>query len=187
MEQVSEGWADWIWTDPTALAMAAVSTIVVYLALIVYARVFGLRSFSKMSSFDFAMTIALGSLFASSISAPNPPLLLALVCLLLLFLGQKLVALARRRTSMKKLVDNQPLLLMTHGETITENLRKANVTEDDLRAKLREANVLDQSEVKAVVFETTGDVSVLHGGPEEELDPALLEHVDPGAGGRTTL
>ena len=30
-------------------------------------------------------------------------------------------------------------------------------------AKLREANVLDISEVRAVVLETTGDISVLHG------------------------
>lgn len=174
------GWSEWVWTDATALVMAAVSTLVVYVALILYARIFGLRSFSKMSSFDFAMTIALGSLFASSISGPSPPLLLALVCLLLLFLGQKLVAFGRRSRPLKKLVDNEPLLLMRDGAPIRENMRRANVTDDDLRAKLREANVLDPAQVKAVVFETTGDVSVLHGGVEEELHADLLNGVSPG-------
>ena len=44
----------------------------------------------------------------------------------------------------------------------------------DLVAKLREANVLDLKQVRAVVLETTGDVSVLHG---DVLDEILVENV----------
>ena len=53
-------------------------------------------------------------------------------------------------------------------------LRKTRVAKDDLIAKLREANVLAMNRVRAVVLETTGDVSVLHGN---ELDDALLTGV----------
>lgn len=35
-------------------------------------RIVGLRSFSKMSAADFAMTVAVGSLFASTISLSAP-------------------------------------------------------------------------------------------------------------------
>lgn len=180
---MSTEWSDWLTAEPSALAMVVVSTIIVYVAIIAYARFFGLRSFSKMSAFDFAMTIALGSLFASSISSPSPPILLSLFAFLLLFAGQKLVAIARRYTSLKHLVDNDPMLLMVDGRIIDENLRRTNVTEGDLLAKLREANVLDFSQVKAVVFETTGDVSVLHGHPRETLNPDLLKGVRTGAAG----
>ena len=55
-----------------------------------------------------------------------------------------------------------------------DNLETTKVTASDVRAKLREANVTDWSQVRAVVLETTGDVSVLHG---ETLDPTLLEGV----------
>jgi uncharacterized membrane protein YcaP (DUF421 family) len=59
-----------------------------------------------------------------------------------------------------------------------ENLRRANVTEDDLRAKLREANVLTWDQVRAVVLETTGGISVLHtDDPDTRLEPELLENV----------
>lgn len=44
-----------------------------------------------------------------------------------------------------------------------DNMRKARVTESDLWSKLREANVLNLNQVRAVVFEATGDISVLHG------------------------
>lgn len=178
---MSPEWSQWLTAEPSTMAIVMASTIVVYAAIIVYTRFFGLRTFSKMSAFDFAMTIALGSLFASSISSPSTPILLSLFALLLLFSGQKLVALARRSTTLKHLIDNDPILLMVDGRILEENMRRTNVTEGDLRAKLREANVLDFSEVKAVVLETTGDVSVLHGQPDETLSPALLEGVRSGA------
>jgi uncharacterized membrane protein YcaP (DUF421 family) len=76
------------------------------------------------------------------------------------------------------LVDNPPLLLMAGAQVLHDNLRRARVTEADLRAKLREANVLHPGQVRAVVFESTGDLSVLHGpadGPP--LHPALLAGV----------
>lgn len=181
---MSSEWSEWFSAEPAALAMVAVSTLVVYVAIIAYARFFGLRSFSKMSAFDFAMTIALGSLFASSISSPSPPILLSLFAFLLLFGGQKLVAIGRRSSALKHLVDNDPILLMLDGRILEENLHRTNVTEEDLLAKLREANVLDLSQVKAVVFETTGDVSVLHGAPEASLSGDLLKGVRRGAADR---
>ena len=171
-------WEKWILTDWSAVGMAAVSTVAVYLGIIALVRASGLRSFSKMSAFDFAMTIALGSLFASTIASPEPPLLLSLAALTLLFLVQRVVAVARESALVKRALDNSPLLLMLDGRPLRENLRRARVTEDDLRARLREAGVLSYREVRAVVFETTGDVSVLTG--EGELDPDLLRDVDRG-------
>jgi uncharacterized membrane protein YcaP (DUF421 family) len=44
------------------------------------------------------------------------------------------------------------------------------VTEDELRGKLREANVIQMSEVRAVILESKGDVSVIHTRGSEELD-----------------
>ncbi len=170
-------WHDWVYTSPTPILMTIVSTVAVYLAVIAYARVFGLRSFSKMSAFDFAMTIALGSLFASTIASPEPPLLLALITFGMLFGGQKLVALARRSPAMKRVVDNTPVLLMRDGAFLYDNLRSANVTPDDLRARLRQANVLRYADVKAVVFETTGDVSVIHGPRDRDVEADLLRDV----------
>ncbi len=69
------------------------------------------------------------------------------------------------------------MILMVDGRMVEENLAQTRVTPSDVRSKLREANVLDPSEVKAVVLETTGDISVLHGDPASRLDPGLLEGV----------
>ena len=149
-----------------------------YAFIVLFTRLNGLRSFSKMSSFDFAMTVALGTVFASTVLSQDPPLLRGAVALASIFAGQHVVSLLRVKSSAAKgLLDNAPLLLMK-GETIYhENLRKARVTESDLYGKLREANVLSLSQVRAVVFESTGDVSVLHG---DEDGPELNEQIMSG-------
>ncbi len=75
--------------------------------------------------------------------------------------------LRKRVPGVTALVDNAPLLLMDGTEVLSDNLRRANMTEADLRAKLREANVTRLEQVRAVVMESTGDVSVLHASPNE--------------------
>lgn len=169
------GWFTTTLPDVLAVILSATG---IYAALIVLVRLTGLRSFSKMSSFDFAMTVAMGSLLASALLMKDPPLLLAIVGLASLFGLQYSIALLRRHTSwVPRLVDNQPLLLMIGEDILHENLARARVTEADLRAKLREANVLHPRQVRAVVLETTGDISVLHTGDDTALDPWLLEGV----------
>jgi len=67
---------------------------------------------------------------------------------------------------------------MKGSNILHENLKKARVTETDLRSKLREANVLKLSQVRAVIFETTGDIVVLHTQNEDAtVEPWLLEDV----------
>lgn len=162
------------WTDVAVVVVAAVA---IYVWVIAAVRVVGLRSFSKLSAFDFAMTVAIGSIIASAATG-SVPLAGALVAVAVLFAAQYVVARLRRATSFEELVDNRPLLLMHRGEILEEHLTAARLTHEDLRAKLRAANVLRLDEVSAVVLETTGDVSVLHG--TQRLDPALLAGVRCG-------
>ena len=138
-------------------------------------RVFGLRSFSKMSGFDFAVTVAIGSVMASTAMSPGTPFWQGGLTLLVLFVVQTVVAQARARIDgVVAVTDNAPLLIMRDGEILHDNLRGAGMTEGDLIGKLREANALDFSKVRAVVFEPTGDVSVLHG---DTVDDRLLAGV----------
>lgn len=169
----------WLTTSLTAIAMVVVSAAAIYLSTMILTRVAGLRSFAKISSFDFAMTVAIGSLIATTLVASDPPLFQAMVGLAAIYAAQTTVAVLRVRSGrVRRAVDNQPLLLMQGAEILHENLRAARLTEADLRAKLREANVIRMDEVRAVVMETTGDVSVLHGEPAgPDPDDYLLEGV----------
>lgn len=168
----------WFLPASNVYFLVIASGIAAYAAAILFTRLAGLRSFSKISSIDFAITIAIGSVIASTMTTRDPALLQGVVALALLYAVQAAVAAGRERFGwFSSIVDNEPLLLMHDGKVIEENMRKGKMTMVDLRAKLREANVVNRDHVLAVVMETTGDVSVLHGPPEEGFDEFLLEGV----------
>ena len=170
---------EWIQSTSVALAMVILTAVGIYLILMLCTRLAGLRSFSKMSTFDFAITVATGSLVASVLLTKDPPLVQGAVGLVTLFGIQFIVSYLRSRsTEIANVVDNEPLLLMVGTEVLHQNLKAARVTVDDLREKLREANVTHLEEVRAVVMESTGYISVLHADPDgSALDLRLFEDV----------
>jgi uncharacterized membrane protein YcaP (DUF421 family) len=171
---------DWLTTTWESAGIAVLSAVGIYVSVILFTRAAGLRSFSKMSSFDFAMTIGVGSMIASTILWRDVSVLMGVVGLGALFGLQYLVARLRVHSpGLRDALDNRPVLLMRDGRILEDALRAAEVTRADLLAKLREANVLRLEDALAVVLETTGDVSVLHAPPGHEggLDMTLLEDV----------
>lgn len=146
--------------------------------VIMLVRMLGLRSFSKMTAFDFIMTIATGSILAGAAQATEwPTFVQAIIATGSLFLFQYIAALARQHPKfVRSVLHNEPVFLMRHGELHTEALSKTRVTASDVYAKLREANALQLTKVYAVVLETTGDISLLHG--DHAPDDRILASVD---------
>ncbi len=136
-------------------------------------RLIGLRSFSKMTAFDFITTVATGSLLGNAAAAGSwTGFFIANGAMLALLAAQAGIAELRvRSVKWLRVVENEPIVLMREGVMDEETMNKTRVTKSDLLAKLREANVLDFSQVRAVVLETTGDISVLHG---DHLNEELL-------------
>jgi uncharacterized membrane protein YcaP (DUF421 family) len=168
----------WFQSAPKDLWPVALTALAIYLAVMLCTRIAGKRSFSKMSSFDFAVTVAIGSIVATVILSKSVSLMQGIVGLVSLYTLQILVAALRRYAWVRRLAGNQPLLLMQGHEVYIQNLKKAHVTLSDLKAKLREANVLHRDQVNVVVFESTGDISVIHGHTEHtEVEEWILEGV----------
>lgn len=168
---------DWFGAGWATLGMVVLSTLGVYVAVLVYTRLAGLRSFAQMSGFDFAVNIALGSLMATTAVSDSPSLAQGVVAMGTLFAVQMLIATARRHKRTRYGVNNRSLLLMDGPEFIEESLRRGRVTTDDVRFKLREANVFSYEQVRAVVLETTGEITVLHAEDDATIDADILADV----------
>ena len=158
------------------IARAGILTTVGILYVILLTRIVGLRSFSKMTNFDFVMTIALGSLLATAAGADSWQVFgQSLAAQAALFFVQWGTAKLRRSSdTIETVMQNAPVFLMRDGQFCEDALDTTRVAKSDVIAKLREANALDLDKVHAVVLETTGDVSVLHG---DRLDERLIENV----------
>jgi uncharacterized membrane protein YcaP (DUF421 family) len=62
-----------------------VQTTIALAAVILLTRLNGLRSFSKMSGFEFAVTVAIGSVLASAATTPDSSVLVPLTALVALY------------------------------------------------------------------------------------------------------
>nr|WP_137676214.1 YetF domain-containing protein [Parerythrobacter lutipelagi] len=164
-----------------AVARGALLGMFALALVVIFIRVIGLRSLSKMTNFDFVMTVALGSLVAGGAQATKwSGFWQVLAGMIGLFILQFIAAKLRKASDLAEdVMQNEPILLMRDGEFCDQAMKDERVTKSDVIAKLREANVLHLDEVRAVVLETTGDVSVLHGG---KLDDRLIENVRSKSG-----
>lgn len=158
---------------PVLRGLMLVAIAVLWTILIV--RIVGLRSFSKMTSFDFVTTIATGSLIATAGTRTDwLAFVQALAAIAGVFLIQYLMARLRQRSDrLSRLIKNEPILLMEQGRFCDAALEETRVSRSNIMEKLRVADPKRIENVYAVVLETTGDISVLTG----DSDPRLLEGV----------
>lgn len=66
-----------------------------------------------------------------------------------------------KSTFLQKLLEPPPLLLVEDGRVKRRNLRHEFISEEELKAKLREHGVTDYAQVKQAFLESEGEVSVI--------------------------
>jgi len=135
-----------------------------YGLLVLYVRVFGKRTLSKLSAFDLVVTVALGSTLSSVIISKEVKLADGALALLLLCSLQFAVAYVFMRSPRaERLAKAEPRLLYFQDRFIGEAMEAELITESDIHAAVRSEGIADFSAVTAVVLESDGSLSVISG------------------------
>lgn len=153
---------EWIFDNKDPLLETFLSSLMLFTAVIILTRIIGLRSFAKFTAYDFAFTIAIGSIISSTLTSKTSVIHGTVAIASLLLLAYLASILQRQFSWLSSTISNAPLLLMKNNQILEENLKHSRIEKSQLMAKLREANVVKFDEVLAVVLESTGDISVLH-------------------------
>lgn len=161
------------------LRIVVVGTLM-YITLIVLLRVSGSRTIASMRAFDFIVTVALGSVFGRALTARGVSLAEAVVAFVLLIVLQYVVArLQVLSRPFARAVTNPPHLLYFRGQFSREHMRKARVTEQELRAVARKQGHGSLDDVEALVLEASGDIAVITKvGDGSALGDELGDQVD---------
>lgn len=139
------------------VALAAIA----FLALIIVLRVSGKRTLSKLNVFDFVFVVAIGSVFAATIIEKDVTLFEGLAAVTTLVVIQIVLAsIAARSRRFEKLINGEPTLLFSGGRFIHSALRAEHITEEEVRAAIREQGVTNVDDVDAVVIENDGSLTV---------------------------
>jgi uncharacterized membrane protein YcaP (DUF421 family) len=170
---------NWIAAPWPTLLTIIFSAIVMYFVIFILARLVGLRSFSSMSGADYVVTIAIGAMIAKTILSPTVSILMGTVAIASLLILQVISNWLRQKfPSLHGLTDNRPQLLMENGRILEDNLRKTRVNHRELHYELRQASVRQYSQVKYVVLESTGNVSVIKNETEDiPLDEEIISDI----------
>lgn len=171
---------EWIFDQSDPLWETIVGSILIFIIIILLTRIIGLRSFAKFTVYDFAFTIAIGSIISSTLTSNTSIVHGSVAIASLLFLTFIFSTLQKRSPGLSAVISNKPLMLMKGSQVLEENLKHARIEKSQLIAKLREANVSRLNQVLAVVLESTGDISVLHKSTNAEdqmIDDFILEGV----------
>lgn len=173
------------WTSWEAVARAAILAAGGYFGLVLFLRLAGKRSTSKLNQYDWAMTVALGSMLATTALSTSIPLAVGLTAFATVIALQFAIAwTVVRSETVRRFVEAEPRLLYYRGTFLRDRMRKERIAEQEIRVAVREAGHGTLDSVIAVILETSAELSVVVDGPEGDDLPALDDVLMPDEPGR---
>jgi uncharacterized membrane protein YcaP (DUF421 family) len=143
--------------------------VLAYVTLIVFLRLSGKRTLSKMNAFDLVVTVALGSTLATVLLTKDVALADGALAFALLVGLQFVVTWSSVRARwVRRFVSSEPSMLAYRGELLHKAMRRERVTEAEVQAAARSAGLGSLSAAEAVVLETDGSFSVVRSGSGDD-------------------
>ena len=150
------------------IAGVALSTLAIYVFLILMIRLVGRRMLAQLSAIDFIVIILLGSAVETAMVGASTSLAAGLVAATVLLVSNRLLTMVMVRSKrLRHLVTGGPVLLVHGGKLLQTRLRRLGFTEADVLEALRERGVHDLRDVTFAVLETDGRINVVRRTPGE--------------------
>ena len=150
-----------------------------YIFLILFLRLSGKRTLTKMNAFDLVVTVALGSTLATIFLNKQVSLAEGLTAYALLIGLQYIVAwLSLHSAKFNKFIKASPDLLYYQGQFIESALNKYRVLKSEIMQAIRSNGFSSMEDVEAVVFETNGSMSVIKRSSSNSKTSTLSD-IDP--------
>jgi uncharacterized membrane protein YcaP (DUF421 family) len=156
---------DWahMFTPKFPVLETACRSAISFLILMLLARVFR-RDFGKVGTSDVLAILLLASAVRNALAydGSDPSMTTAFVSVMTLLLCAHVFNwLGTRMPIVRSLIYADRVVLLRNGEVHHRNLTKVNMTEGDLKAKLRGKGIADPRQVLAAYLEGDGTVSVI--------------------------
>jgi uncharacterized membrane protein YcaP (DUF421 family) len=133
-----------------------------YFATVIVLRLAGKRVLSKWNAFDFVVTVAFGSILATTILSSQTDLVKGIAAFTVLaFLQVAITFLSVRSRVFEKLVKASPKAVLYKGKFQQAAMEKERVTEGEVRAAVRAKGMAALEDVYTVILETDGSFSVI--------------------------
>lgn len=147
-----------------------------YAGLVLFLRVSGKRTLTKMNAFDLVVTVALGSTLATILLDSSISLLEGLTAFALLILLQYVITLLSVHSRwFNNIIKSEPRLLFLNGQFLRSAMKKERIKEIEILQAIRNSGSGSTEKVTAVVLETDGSLSVISNDPGNALENVKSE------------
>ena len=138
-----------------------IKTIIFYIVLIAVIRLLGKREVGEISVFDLVIILMVADIATLAINADWSMVIPSILSLFSLLILQKILAfLALKIPFVRKVVDYSPSIIIYDGKLNLKEMKKQAYTVEDLICQAREKGIMDLSEIKMAILESTGELSI---------------------------
>lgn len=155
--------------------------IMAYAVIVIIVRISGKRSLTQLNAFDLIVTVALGSILSSVILLQEIAIAQGITAFLVLIIMQYFITKLSVSTNVvNKYIKASPVMLFYNGEYQHGNMKKERVVETEIKQAIRSNGNGGLSDVRAVILETDGSLSVINKTSREDnidMDSPLFSEV----------
>jgi len=140
----------------------AIRTGLVYLFLVIGLRLAGRREVGQMSILDLVVILVIANGVQNAMVGENTTLAGGLIsAATLLILDRALNTLLKRNRRLGRILEGEPILIVSGGKVLPEAMRRTRIDRDELDAAVRSHGVASVSDVSLAVVEADGRISVI--------------------------
>ena len=153
--------------------------IMAYIFLIILLRVAGKRSLAQLNAFDLVITVSIGSVLATIMLDNKISIFDGIAALFVLIALQWIFSFSSKKSNtFDDVVTSDPALLFYNGNFFDKTMEKERIRKDEIIQAVRLESNLSMEEVRAVVLEPNGELSILpnnENGKEDTLNKIIKD------------
>ena len=152
------------WTGSENLSVIGflIRALIVYLYIFTILKILGQRSLGTLNPLDFLFGVIIGDILGEPLSSGELPLkgpLAAAALISSIHFGLSFIALKTPR--FRRVIEDEPIVLIEHGKILPHQLKKTKITVDSLMMDLRLRGAADLTTVDYAILEQNGQISVI--------------------------
>jgi len=157
-------------------------SVIMFVIILITLRASGKRGIKQLSIFELVLIIGLGSAAGDPMFYDDVGILPALIVFIIVIsLYLAITKLTDKATWAERILEGKPLYIINNGKIIMKAFDESGLSQDELFAQLRVLNVEHLGQVRTVLIETSGEVSVLFYSDDDVL-PGLPIYPEPLSG-----
>ena len=151
-----------LWIPDIPIAEKLLRSVVVYGFLLASFRLSGKRQLGQMTPFDLIVLLIISNVVQNALIGNDNSLGGGLVGAATILVLNSLVAwVTFRSKTAQRLVEHAPTVLVRHGRILSANLERERLSLSEFHAALRREGVVTVSELRYVLLEQDGHLSVI--------------------------